>query len=78
MTRTEMIAAIERNGLALYVYDNGQSRVTFERGDSRDWYVWSLRRSQRLATYTTRRELLDAYERSENADGAYGLALLNL
>lgn len=62
----------------LYHYDNGQARVEFCRGGPRDWFVWSRKRQQRLATYKTRRELLDAYDRSNNSDGPYGCAALSL
>lgn len=59
---------------SLYVYDNGQARIEFVQGDEGDWYVWSPKRMQRLATYRTKRELLDAYERSDNSHGPYGLS----
>lgn len=63
----------------LYCYDNGQSLIEFTRGaNSSDWFVWSVKRQQRLASYATRRELADAFERSNNTDGAYHCAALSL
>ena len=62
----------------LYHYDNGQALVEFRRGGPRDWFVWDTKKSQRLATYSTRRELLAAFERSNNKNGAYGCAQLDL
>jgi len=62
----------------LYVYDNGRSLVEFSRGDARDWYVWSPRLGQRLATYRTRKELLAAYDRSAAQTDQYGMAILSL
>lgn len=63
----------------VYCYDNGQSRIRFMRGaDSADWFVWSEKRQQRLASYDTRRELAEAFERSNNTDGAYRCAALSL
>ena len=61
-----------------HTYDNGQSRVEFCRGGARDWFVWSVKRGERLATYRTRRELIAAYRRSDNSDGPYGCAALRL
>jgi len=63
---------------SLYAYYNGQERIEFNRGDSRDWYVWSVKRQIRLATYRTRRELADAFKRSQNNHGAYSCAALSL
>jgi len=63
----------------VYCYDSGQSFVRFVRGqDGSDWYVWSEKRQQRLASYATRRDLAAAFERSNNRDGPYGCAVLSL
>lgn len=63
----------------IYAYDNGQSLIRFMRGaDCRDWFVWSEKRQQRLASFRTRRELEAAWEKSNNRDGAYGCAALCL
>lgn len=48
---------------SIRVYDNGEGRLDFERGDSRDWYVWDVHSQMRVATFGTRRELLAARER---------------
>lgn len=66
-----------KTNMMLYVYDNGQSIVRFT-GSGRDWYVWSEKRQVRLATYKTRKELRAAFERSNNDNGAYGCAKLDL
>ena len=60
----------------VYEYSNGQSRVTFERGGARDWFIWSEKRQERLATFSTRRELEAAYRASVNDDGPYGCAVI--
>lgn len=62
----------------LYYYDGGQCLAEFRRGDEKDWFVWSPKRGQRLATYRTKKELMAAYDRSNNTDGGYGCALLHL
>ena len=62
----------------LYYYDGGQCLAEFRRGAEKDWFVWSPKRGQRLATYRTRKELMAAYDRSNNTDGGYGCALLHL
>lgn len=63
----------------IFYYDNGQARAKFMRGaNGADWFVWSEKRGQRLASYATRRELLGAFLRSDNGDGPYGCAILSL
>ena len=62
----------------LYYYDGGQCLAEFRRGDEKDWFVLAPKRGQRLATYRTRKELMAAYDRSNNTDGGYGCALLHL
>jgi hypothetical protein len=62
----------------LYYYDGGQALAEFRRGGANDWFVWSPKRGQRLATYRTKKELMAAYDRSNNTDGGYGCALLHL
>ncbi len=60
-------------------YDNGQARVEFIwDGAARDGYAWSVQRQVRLADYRTRRDVAAAYARSDNNDGAYGCARLDL
>ena len=62
----------------LYYYDGGQCLAEFRRGAEKDWFVWSPKRGQRLATYHSKKELMAAYDRSNNTDGGYGCALLHL
>lgn len=62
----------------LYYYDGGQTLAEFRRGGAGDWFVWAPKRGQRLATYRTKQELIEAYHRSNNSEGGYGCALLKL
>lgn len=45
-------------------YPYGDERIEFCRGKSgNDWYIWSVHRQQRLASYRTRRELEEEWQR---------------
>jgi hypothetical protein len=64
---------------SVYYYDNGQSKVEFVwDGAARDGYAWSVKRQSRLASYKTKRDVVGAFNSSNNNDGAYGCARLFL
>lgn len=46
----------------IYYYDNGQCLAEFRRGGLGDWFVWSPKAGQRLKTYRTKDELVEALE----------------
>ena len=62
---------------SLYEYRNGSARVEFVwDGPNRDGYAWSHKEQVRLASWSRRRDVVTAYERSDNTDGPYGHAQL--
>ena len=46
----------------VYYYDGGQCLAEFRRGGLGDWFVWSPKAGQRLKTYRTKGELVEALE----------------
>lgn len=46
----------------IYYYDNGQCLAEFRRGGPRDWFVWSPKAGQRLKTFRSQCELVEALE----------------